>query len=154
MKKSLPKEASLTASAHSYVPICWPHSSMESQGCCCLSLPHEEGIAKLDTFWEKFVFQGSRIVFLIIYSAGCHTRMIKNVLMLKFEDMKKGLHKAVLQVSSFMDTSLSSEKITKIIDLCSFEKMRKDNTANWPWIKEFCDEDRNPIMIRKGIVGD
>ncbi len=78
----------------------------------------------------------------------------KNVFFVKYEDMKKDLAKAVSQMASFLDISLSGDEVIKIADLCSIEKMRKDDTANMSWIKEFCNEDGAPTFVRKGLVGD
>jgi hypothetical protein len=77
----------------------------------------------------------------------------KNVLFLKYEDMKKDLPKAVSQIASFLEVDLSSDVIDKIADLTSFDKMKNDNTANsiFPLLHQV--EGATKFM-RKGVVGD
>ena len=53
----------------------------------------------------------------------------KNVLFLKYEDMKRDLPGAVSQIASFIGANLSNDVITKIADLTSFDKMKNDTTA-------------------------
>ena len=73
----------------------------------------------------------------------------KNVLFLKYEDMKRDLPGAVSQIASFIGANLSNDVITKIADLTSFDKMKNDTTANYSWSRKEGDE-----FLRKGIVGD
>ena len=76
----------------------------------------------------------------------------KNVLFLKYEDMKRDLSGAVFQIASFIGADLSRDVITKIADLTSFDKMKEDNTANRVWVPEF--QKKGAQFLRKGIVGD
>ena len=76
----------------------------------------------------------------------------KNVLFLKYENMKRDLPGAVTQIASFMGANLSSDVITKIADLASFNKMKKDTTTNFSW-SSFHQKEGTEFM-RKGIVGD
>lgn len=70
-----------------------------------------------------------------------------------FEDMKRDLPAAVAKIASFIGADLSSDTVTKIADLTSFEKMKKDNSANFSWDKAY-DKDGEPTFLRKGVVGD
>ncbi len=67
--------------------------------------------------------------------------------------MKKDLPQAVSQVALFLGADLSSHTVSKIADLSSFEKMKKDNTVNFSWEKTY-NKDGESTFIRKGIVGD
>ena len=78
----------------------------------------------------------------------------KNILFMTYESLKKHPGAAVSQIATFMGVDLSEEDITKIIDMTSFEKMKKDNTTNKSWIGIFEDEEGKPTFIRKGIIGD
>lgn len=107
-----------------------------------------------DTFWKNFI-EGDVVFgnyFDHLLSWWPH-KDDKNVLLLKYEDMKKDLPQAVSQMASFMNIELSSETVAKIADLTSFEKMKKDNTANLSWVKQY-SEDGKPSFLRKGVVGD
>lgn len=68
--------------------------------------------------------------------------------------MKKDLPQAVSQLASFVEVDLPNDIITKIADLTTFESMKKDNTVNYSWVKEFSNEKGESLFIRKGIVGD
>ncbi len=74
----------------------------------------------------------------------------KNVLFLRYEDMKKDLPQAVSKIASFMEIDLPGEIITKIAELTTFDAMKGDNTANLTWLKTFQDGK----FMRKGVVGD
>ena len=108
-----------------------------------------------DAFWEKFIsgdgLYGDYFDHLLSWLPH---KDDENVLFMKYEDMKKDLNNAVSKIASFMGVSLPSDVIAKITDLCSAENMRKDDTANMSWMKEFCDEDGKSIFVRKGVVGD
>ena len=75
----------------------------------------------------------------------------ENVLMLKYEDMKRDLPQAITRIASFMGIDLPGDVVTKIADLVDFEKMKSDGTANKSWVKKFHGK---PAFLRKGVVGD
>ena len=108
-----------------------------------------------DTFWKMFmdgdVMYGD--YFDHILSWWPH-RNDENVLMLKYEDMKRDLPQAITQIASFMGVDLPGDVVTKIADLVGFEKMKSDDTANMSWVKIFHEEDGKPGFLRKGVVGD
>ena len=78
----------------------------------------------------------------------------KKVLFLKYEDMKRNLPGAVSQIASFLGVELSSDVITKIVDLTSFDKMKQDDTANYSWWRPFHQEKGGSKFMRKGTIGD
>jgi hypothetical protein len=75
----------------------------------------------------------------------------KNVLFLKYEDMKRDLRGAVSQIASFLEADLSGDVIDKIANLTSFGKMKVDNSVNYSWSER---RDKRGEFMRKGIVGD
>ena len=77
----------------------------------------------------------------------------KNVLFLKYEDMKKNLPQAVCQIASFMGVDLPPNALDQIVHLTTFENMKRDPTANNEWTRAQQKENAAPFM-RKGIVGD
>ena len=108
-----------------------------------------------DAFWKMFM-EGDVIYgdyFYHILSWWPH-RNDENVLMLKYEDMKRDLPQAITRIASFMGIDLPRDVVTKIADLVGFEKMKSDGTANMSWVKNFCREDGKPGFLRKGVVGD
>ena len=108
---------------------------------------------KWDTFWDNHV-KGC-------YSYGDYFdhllswphRDDENVLLLKYEDMKTDLPGAISQIASFLGINLSDQVISKIADLSSFEKMKRDDTVNFSSDKNYNREGES-TFIRKGIVGD
>ena len=68
----------------------------------------------------------------------------KNVLFLKYEDLKKDLPKYVKIIADFLGYDLEQDVILKIASMCTFEEM-KTNTAMGANSQSF---------IRKGKVGD
>lgn len=77
----------------------------------------------------------------------------KNVLFLKFEDIKKDLPGAVRTVAEFMGQSLKPELVDRIVDQSTFESMKANPTANFSWESERQFPDATPFM-RKGTIGD
>jgi hypothetical protein len=60
----------------------------------------------------------------------------------------------VSQIASFLEADLSSDVITRIADLTTFEKMKNDSAANYSWWTPFHEEDNGSKFMRKGTVGD
>lgn len=107
-----------------------------------------------DTFFEKFITGELEYgdYFDHILSWWSH-RDDKNVLVVKYEDMKKDLPVYVSKIASFMGVNLSSDAITKIAYMSSFEQMKNDDTANYSWIKDNM-KPGSTDFLRKGEVGD
>ena len=72
----------------------------------------------------------------------------KNVLFMKYEDMKKDLPAAVSQVALFIGADISSDVIAKISTLTDFDSMKKDTTT----CKSLPNQSHK--FYRKGTVGD
>ena len=76
-----------------------------------------------------------------------------NVLFLKYEDMKKDLPSAVSRIAKFIGQDVSQELIEEIAHRTTFANMKKDNSANYEWVRKY----RRPSgadFMRKGEVGD
>ncbi|CAK9297461.1 unnamed protein product [Gordionus sp. m RMFG-2023] len=110
-------------------------------------------------------FSGSFKDFLALFSAGktvCGSwfdhvigyweQTEKNILFLKYEDMKKNFRENIEKIADFLGADLSDEQIFKVLNHCSFESMQKNEKANRDWIPIF-DKSKGNFM-RKGIVGD
>ncbi|XP_077867578.1 sulfotransferase 1C2A-like, partial [Saccoglossus kowalevskii] len=64
----------------------------------------------------------------------------KNILFLKYEDMKKDRRAAIVKIADYLGYDLNDDKINKITDHCSFKNMKKASLME--------------PSVRKGIVGD
>ena len=78
----------------------------------------------------------------------------KNVLFLKFEDMKKDLPTAVARIAKFIECDVTDEVIEKVAAKASFNVMKNDDTANYSWISPLSVNSSAPAFMRKGEVGD
>ena len=78
-----------------------------------------------------------------------------NVLILKYEDMKKDLPSAVATIAKFIGQDISKELVEEIAHRTTFENMKKDSSANYEWLRnsKVLKPTRTDFM-RKGIVGD
>ena len=76
-----------------------------------------------------------------------------NVLFLKYEDMKKDPHGAVNAIAVFIGCDLKPEVVDSITEQTSFEKMRRNDAANYSWRAPILVPNAVPF-IRKGVVGD
>ena len=107
-----------------------------------------------DAFWKKYMagdlYYGNYFDHLLSWLPH---KDDKNVLFLKYEDMKRDLPRAVSTIASFIGANLSSEVVAKIADLTSFKNMKEDSTANKSW-SHHRDEEGASKFLRKGIVGD
>ena len=68
----------------------------------------------------------------------------KNVLFLKYEDLKKDLPKYVKIIADFLGYNLEKDTIVKIASMCTFEEMKTTTTMGA----------NNQRFMRKGVVGD
>lgn len=107
-----------------------------------------------NSFWEKYTTGdlGFGNYFDHLLGWWVH-RDDRNVVFLKYEDMKKDLKQAVSQIAALIGPKLPDDIIGKIADMTSFAEMKKDNTANYAWQEMFRDE-KTPPFLRKGVVGD
>ncbi len=108
-----------------------------------------------DDFFERFmkgdVFYGDYFDNLLSWLPH---KDDKNMLFLRYEDMKKDLPQTVSKIASFMEIELQDETIAKIVELTTFKTMKGDNTANLSWLKNMKDEKGEGKFLRKGVVGD
>lgn len=75
-----------------------------------------------------------------------------NVLVLKYEAMKKDLPSAVSKIAKFIGQDIDKKLIDEISDKTTFDNMKKDSSANCKWISEGYRDGHNPY-VRKGVVG-
>ena len=107
-----------------------------------------------DSFWRKYVAGDLEFGNYMDHLVGWWPRRNdKNVLFLKYEDMKKDLESTISKIASFIGINLSDDIITKIAYFTSFEQMKDDNTVNYSW-REYYQKEGAPKFCRKGIVGD
>ena len=107
-----------------------------------------------ETFWRKFV--NGELEFGNFFDhvlSWWEHREDKNVLFLKYEDMKKDLVDSVTKIASFIGADISSDVITNIAHQATFENMKMNSLANNPFPQFVRDRSETDFM-RKGIVGD
>ena len=76
----------------------------------------------------------------------------ENVLILKYEDMKRDLPSAVATIAKFIGQDISKELVEEIAHRTTFENMKKDSSANYEWMNHIHRDNLNPY-VRKGEVG-
>jgi hypothetical protein len=76
------------------------------------------------------------------------------LLVLRYEDMKRDLPRAVRQVAEFLDKELGDAEIQEIAARCTFEAMKKDPTTNLDQFGEVMYVPGRGSHTRKGAVGD
>ncbi|KAJ8364382.1 hypothetical protein SKAU_G00132130 [Synaphobranchus kaupii] len=78
----------------------------------------------------------------------------RNILYLFYEDMKENPQREVERIKQYLDLSVTDDVIARIVELTSFEVMKKNPMANYSFIpKPVFDQSISPFM-RKGEVGD
>ena len=75
-----------------------------------------------------------------------------NVLILKYEDMKKDLPSAVATIAKFIGQDISKELVDEIAHRTTFANMKNDSSANYEWMSNAHRDNFNPY-VRKGEVG-
>jgi hypothetical protein len=75
----------------------------------------------------------------------------KNILFLKYEDMKNDHAGNVRKLASFLDIQADSRLIQTVVRLSSFQSMTSNETTNFNWIPQRADK---PKHFRKGDIGD
>ena len=75
----------------------------------------------------------------------------KNILFLKYEDMKNNHAGNVAKIASFLDLQADSNLIDKVVALSSFKSMSSGESTNFNWIPQ---REGVPTHFRKGDVGD
>ena len=75
-----------------------------------------------------------------------------NFLFLKYEDMKADRSKAIQTIATFLDVSVTQERLQSIVERTSFKKMKENPYTNMETSKIFMTKE--VAFIRKGQVGD
>lgn len=75
----------------------------------------------------------------------------KNILFLKYEDMKHDHAGNVEKLASFLDLEADSQLIETVVRLSSFQSMTSNETTNFEWVPQKADK---PKHFRKGDIGD
>lgn len=75
----------------------------------------------------------------------------KNILFMKYEDMKHDHAGNVAKLASFLDIQADSRLIETVVRLSSFQSMTSNETTNFGWIPQRADK---PKHFRKGDIGD
>ncbi|XP_070561100.1 sulfotransferase 1B1-like isoform X2 [Ptychodera flava] len=79
-----------------------------------------------------------------------------NVLFLKYEDIKKNPRDIVKTIANFLNVTLTENTIEKIVECCSFERMKANPAVNMDRMFKpnytISPTERNSFM-RKGVVG-
>jgi hypothetical protein len=79
------------------------------------------------------------------------SRKDKNILFLKYEDMKHDHPGNVAKLASFLDIEADSQLIESVVSLSSFQSMTSNETTNFEWVPQKADK---PKHFRKGDIGD
>jgi amine sulfotransferase len=66
----------------------------------------------------------------------------------------KAPHETIRKLCDFLGKDLSDEKVSTIVEWCSYEKMKSNPKVNYEWYKEFGLFKKDGQFLRKGIVGD
>lgn len=75
----------------------------------------------------------------------------KNILFLKYEDMKNNLVDNIAKIASFLDIQADSQLIDQVVALSSFKSMSSGQNTNFDWIPQRAGV---PSHFRKGDIGD
>ncbi|ELT90619.1 hypothetical protein CAPTEDRAFT_101347, partial [Capitella teleta] len=76
-------------------------------------------------------------------------RDLPNVLVVKYEEMKKDTAEVVRRVAEFLEIPLDSKAVESIVENCNMDKMRKGLVEAIPDESEMAKQ-----FFRKGVVGD
>lgn len=82
----------------------------------------------------------------------------KDILFLKFEDMKADLHGVIRQVAAFLQKPFTEQDIEKLANHVSFDSMKVNPSVNYGTVTQEMQrihgvEKKNASFIRKGKVG-
>ncbi|KAL1449725.1 hypothetical protein WDU94_002205 [Cyamophila willieti] len=75
----------------------------------------------------------------------------KNILFVKFEDMKKDLGSIILKVASHVDKTLTPDQVESLKSHLSFENMKNNPATNYEFVKEF--NKTNKLIADKFLEG-
>ncbi|KAL1491372.1 hypothetical protein ABEB36_011979 [Hypothenemus hampei] len=113
-----------------------------------------------ETFCDSFM-NGSTVIGGVFdhYFSFWNRRQELDILILKYEEMRKDTAKTIRKMADFLGKPLKNSDIDKIVEFLSFQKMRKNKSCN---LQMFMDskegeefyEKSGTHFIRKGVVGD
>jgi hypothetical protein len=75
----------------------------------------------------------------------------KNILFLKYEDMKHYHGGNIARIASFLEVQAAPPLIDKVVALSSFQAMTSNQNTNFDWVPQKVDK---PKHFRKGDIGD
>ncbi|MCL1468746.1 sulfotransferase domain-containing protein [Argonema galeatum] len=79
----------------------------------------------------------------------------RNLLFIKYEDMKKDLESHVKKVANFLGENLSSQEVKRVSEACNFSNMKADpRTNNDRYHDKIYKQESKFSFMRKGVVGD
>ncbi|XP_044281934.1 amine sulfotransferase-like [Varanus komodoensis] len=77
-----------------------------------------------------------------------------DILFLSYEEMIKDLRGAVLKVCGFIGKQLSSQEVDKVVEMATFENMKRDPRANNVVTAKERFRRKDMPHLRKGTIGD
>ncbi|XP_001487960.3 sulfotransferase 2A1 [Equus caballus] len=78
----------------------------------------------------------------------------ENFLILSYEELKRDTRSIVEMISQFLGKKLEPEELNSVLKNSSFQVMKENNMSNFSLLRgQFLDE-KNGILLRKGITGD
>lgn len=93
------------------------------------------------------------------YLGFWNKRHESNILILRYEDMKKDTRGTLHKIANFLEKSLKETEVDALLDFLSFQKMRDNKGCNLQLLvdkkmgKDYYKR-TNKHFIRKGVVGD
>ena len=126
----------------------------ESQDVCVSYYYHVKLSIGYDRDFDQFcdMFLGERVTYGSFWKnvlSYWEQRHRKNILFIKFEDLKKNLSFTIKSVANFLGKTYSNLEVERLCEHLSFESMKRNPSFN---LKEFVKDGVNPF-IRSGTVG-
>ncbi|XP_078019644.1 sulfotransferase 2B1-like [Epinephelus lanceolatus] len=78
----------------------------------------------------------------------------EHIMYISYEEMIMDLKDSVARIAQFLQKSLDTEVIEKIVDRCLFKNMKKNNMSNYKSVPREQMDQTKFDFLRKGIVGD
>lgn len=118
---------------------------------------HDQSKAGYEGAWEKHfqlflsgdVYFGSYFDHVLPWCQASQNN--RNILFLKYEDMKNDHAGNVSKIATFLDIQAASPLIDKVVALSSFQSMTSNQNTNFDWVPQKAGK---PKHFRKGDIGD